>query len=381
MPTILDVARLAQVSKSTASRVLNGFSGTPPEVRERVFAAARALGYEPDASARGLVRRKTETIGVVVAKVGDPFFAAFLRGAGDAAAEAGYSLTITSGEWAEEEVAYQRLIRQRRVDGLLFISGPVLSPKLRQQLSRSDLPVVMVDRDEEDWQLPIDRVNADNRAAIARAVAWLKSRGHTRIAFVGGPSNVPAAQRRLEGYRQGLRDCHLPYDASLELPGDFSPQAGIAALPRLLEVRPRPTAVIAANDLTAIGILRAAAEAGVRIPDDLSVLGVDDIDAAGWVNPPLTTLHQPCYEMGRRGVELLLSRIEEKALQTRANSRTGNPPTPEPGTPTEVLHEVLSMQLVVRESVAEIRGTHRREDDLPSGSCADAAGRMGGERR
>ena len=346
VPTILDVARLAQVSKSTASRVLNGFSGTPPEIRERVFAAARVLGYEPDAAARGLVRRRTETIGVVVAKVGDPFFAAFLRGAGDAAAKAGYSLSITSGEWAEEGVAYQRLIRQRRADGLLFISGPVLSPRLKQQLSGSDLPIVMVDRDEEDWQLPIDRVNADNRAAIARAVAWLQSQGHTRIAFVGGPGSAPAAQRRLEGYRQGLRDCRLPYEASLELPGDFSPQAGMDAIPRLLAASPRPTAVIAANDLTAIGILRAAAGAGLNVPRDLSVLGVDDIDAAGWVNPALTTLHQPCYEMGRRGVELLLARIEEQTEQAGSTGPAGS------GIPRPPVHEVLPMRLVVRESVA-----------------------------
>ena len=356
VPTIMDVARLAQVSRSTASRVLNGYTGTPAAVRERVLAAARALGYEPDAAARGLARGRTENIGVVVADVGDPFFAPFLRGAGEAAAAAGYSLTITSGDWAREEAAFFRLVRQRRADGLLFISGRELSPGLAEALRQCELPMVMVDRDEDEWDLPIDRVDANNREAMADLVQWLFSQGHERIAFVGGPGDLPAAVRRLEGYRLGLERSGLTFRPELVIPGDLRLSGGQQALGVIASQNPRPTAVIAANDLMAIGILKAASAARIRVPDDLSVVGVDDIPAASWVTPELTTLHQPCYEMGRRGVELLLARIGERQAKVPAAGDGER----EPAGHTGPRHEWIPFRLVVRASVRPVKDSKTR---------------------
>ncbi|MBE3584132.1 MAG: LacI family DNA-binding transcriptional regulator [Limnochordaceae bacterium] len=312
MATLIDVASLAGVSRSTVSRVLNGYAGTPPEIRERILKAAAQLGYEPNAAARGLASRRAESIGVVVADLGNPFFAPFLRGAEDAARAAGYSLMVASGDWEAEEAAYLRLVRQRRVDGLLFISGPLLSRRMRRQLLQCRLPMVMADRDEPDWDMPIDQVNADNREAVARTVAWLHERGHERIGFVQGHPDAPAARRRLEGYWEGVQRCGLPGRPEWVWPGDFTATAGEQAFAFWLQLdEPKPTAIIAANDLTALGLVAAARHHGVRIPGELAVVGIDDVEWSAWVAPALTTLHQPRYEMGKAGVELLLERIGE----------------------------------------------------------------------
>lgn len=312
LATLIDVASLAGVSRSTVSRVLNGYAGTPPEIRERILKAAAQLGYEPNAAARGLASRRAESIGVVVADLGNPFFAPFLRGAEDAARAAGYSLMVASGNWEAEEAAYLRLVRQRRVDGLLFISGPLLSRRMRRQLLQCRLPMVMADRDEPDWDMPIDQVNADNREAVARTVAWLHERGHERIGFVQGHPDAPAARRRLEGYWEGVQRCGLPGRPEWVWPGNFTATAGEQAFASWLQLdEPKPTAIIAANDLTALGLVTAARHHGVRIPGDLAVVGIDDVEWSAWVAPALTTLHQPRYEMGKAGVELLLERIGE----------------------------------------------------------------------
>jgi LacI family transcriptional regulator len=296
-PTVADVARRARVSRATVSRVLNQYAHVRPDVRARVQRAMQALGYRPDAVARSLARRETRTLGLVVADITNPFYAETARAVLETAKANGYHVILCNTDnqpRVQEE--YVEVLRQRRVDGIIFGSVFLEDPVV-EALVASDYPCLMYNR-----RLRSRRGNfivLDNLRASRDVTRHLVALGHRRIGFVSGLPNISTAAERLQGYREALRACGLSADRDLIRPGAF--QAGTAqeAARDLLKRRGRPTAIVAGNDLMALGVIQAAAELGVCIPHELAVVGFDDIEIADHPRVQLTTMAQQKAEMGR----------------------------------------------------------------------------------
>jgi LacI family transcriptional regulator len=296
-PTVADVARRARVSRATVSRVLNQYAHVRPDVRARVQRAMQALGYRPDAVARSLARRETRTLGLVVADITNPFYAETARAVLETAKANGYHVILCNTDnqpRVQEE--YVEVLRQRRVDGIIFGSVFLEDPVV-EALVASDYPCLMYNR-----RLRSRRGNfivLDNLRASRDVTRHLVALGHRRIGFVSGLPNISTAAERLQGYREALRASGLSADRDLVRPGAF--QAGTAqeAARDLLKRRGRPTAIVAGNDLMALGVIQAAAELGVCIPHELAVVGFDDIEIADHPRVQLTTMAQQKAEMGR----------------------------------------------------------------------------------
>jgi LacI family transcriptional regulator, galactose operon repressor len=311
MANIREVAGRAGVSPTTVSHVVNATRFVSHEIRARVMEAMTELGYHPNAVARSLRRGRTHTLGLVLPDSANPYFAELGRGIETAAFGRNYSVVLcnTEGEELRERV-YVDLLTRRQVDGLLYVPAGSRVDVLRDLL-RQALPVVLVDRDLPG--APIDVVLSDKRGGAYLATRHLIALGHRRIGCIGGPSSLLMSGQRLQGYRDALAEADLPIDESLVLRGDYHPQSGWAAARSLLASPVPPTAIFAANDLMAIGVLRAAGELGRRVPDDLAVVGFDDIELASYTTPPLTTVSQSASEVGRAAVELLLQRLADPA--------------------------------------------------------------------
>ncbi len=309
--TIRDVARRAGVGVATVSRVLNGTGYVKAETRERVLAAAAELGYVPSQLARGLVRRLSGTVGLVVPDITNPFFPLITRGVEDAASEAEYTVFLcnSDNDPALEANDVQKL-RERRVDGVIFV-GTTERRELVDRLLADGIPVVVMDRQLDHTE--VDTVLVDNLAGARAACRHLIELGHRRIAHAAGHQSTRTGQDRCQGYRVALEEAGLAYDPACVVWGDFTYESGYRAGQVLLGRSPRPTAVFAGNDLIALGVIRAAEEAGLAVPDDLSVVGFDDIQMAALVRPGLTTVRQPAREMGRMAMVMLLERIRGEA--------------------------------------------------------------------
>lgn len=308
--TIADVAGRAGVSTATVSRVLTGASASRPATLARVMAAARELDYRPSAVARALKRRTTLTLGLLVTDIENPFFPQVVRAVEDAAHELGYGLLLcNAADDPQRELAYINLLLERRVDGVVVASSRV-TRRHAALLARSPVPVVLVNSEARGSGLPA--ITTDNRRAARLAAEHLLRLGHTVLAHVTAPPVNAAAGLRLAGVRDALRAAGTPTELAIVM-GDGHVEAGERAVAELLARAPAVTAIVCYNDLTAIGALRAARAAGRRVPADLSIVGFDDIDLAGWTDPPLTTVAQPTAEMGRRAVEHLAARLEAGA--------------------------------------------------------------------
>lgn len=311
MPTIFDVARRAGVSKSSVSRVLNG-GPVSSKTRQAVLDAIQELGYRPNVAARGLVTKRSQTVGFVLTDVADPYYSQIIRGVDAALSEKGYSLVLCSARWDNErELSYIRLLAEHRVDGLLVLSGQTTSSEhiLHALSEEMERPIVVIDR-----SIPgagFDTIGVDDFAAAAGAVRHLINLGHTRIAHVTGPLNYHSGVHRLQGYRHALAQAGIPVDDSLIVPGDFTKRGGYEAAAKLFSRSEPPTAIFAANDVSALGVWQAAREWGLRIPEDLALVGFDDIELLSLADIPLTTVRQPRYDYGYMGTQMLLARIEE----------------------------------------------------------------------
>jgi LacI family transcriptional regulator len=306
-PTIADVARAAGVSTATVSRALSGAPGLRPETRERVLAIARQLGYRPSGVARALKRGMTRTLGLIVTDIANPYFPAVVRAVEDAARQHGFTVLLGNGdEDPDREAAYLELLAERRVDGLIVASG-ALGERHRRWLVDAPVPVVLVNSALPDTPLPA--ILSDNRAGGRLAAEHLLQLGHRRLGHIAGPPSSSATAERLAGIREAMAAWGLdPADLALET-GDGHPSGGAAAMERLLRRQPAPTGVLCYNDLTAIGALRAAHARGLRVPEDLSIVGFDDIEAARYVEPPLTTVAQQVAAMGRWAVDYLVGQF------------------------------------------------------------------------
>ncbi|MGH2868633.1 MAG: LacI family DNA-binding transcriptional regulator [Solirubrobacteraceae bacterium] len=314
-----DVARHAGVSVSTVSYVLNNSGPVATSRRTRVLDAVRVLNYTPNESARSLKRRSTSTIGLVVPDLANQFFALVTEGVERAAAERDVLVVLCAPEATERPVSHHaKLLRSQRLDGVVYLSGTGTSPSLILELARSG-PVVLVDERISGFELPA--VVSDGRRGAREVAAYVLEQGHTRLAIIGGPQVLWTAEQRLAGYREALAAAGLDPDAIPVLVGDYRQQSGAELAERVLAGphAQRPTAFLCANDLMAIGALEYCRSAGIRVPEDLSIAGFDDVPIAKLLTPALTTVSQPARDMGYRAAsllfELLADGLDDKPIE------------------------------------------------------------------
>ncbi|WP_030623807.1 LacI family DNA-binding transcriptional regulator [Streptomyces sclerotialus] len=350
--TIPDVAREAGVSRSTASRALADYGSVSPEARERVRAAAEKLGYRPNLLARSMITGRTHTLGAIVADIQNPFFAGVTRGITDAARAAGYQVLLAN---TDEDVAAERaavkMLRDKHVDGLIVAPAATTETGHLAAAHTAGCPVVLLDRQAPG--LPADSVTVDNHGAAQDAVRRLLAAGHRRIALVSllgsapadDSADAPAAPadpvstglERIEGYRAALREAGLTDTDTYLRTGTFHREDPADLTAGLLSLPEPPTAVFATDSMIALGVLSAARDHGLRVPDDLSVVTFDDTDWARAVRPRVSVVAQPVQELGARAVQSLIARIE--------------------GTTRAPEHTVLDTEFIDRESIAPPPGT------------------------
>ena len=315
MVTIHDVAERAGVSATTVSHVINQTRRVSPELRQRVLDALDALGYQPNALARSLRRKQTFTIGLVIPDNANPFFAEMARGIEDEAFNSNYSVILCNSDGRiERESAALDVLLKRQVDGIILAPAGE-SASTVNMLNQRGTALVVIDR-----ELPgsmADCVLADHQAGARTAVEHLINLGHRRIGCISGPGELAPSAARVDGYRTALRAAGLRADPALLYPGNFSDHSGHQGAQVLLALPDPPTAIFACNDLMAIGVIAAAAEHGIRVPEDLSVVGFDDIHLAAFFNPPLTSVAQPKYELGKVATALLVERLRDRSLPPR----------------------------------------------------------------
>jgi DNA-binding LacI/PurR family transcriptional regulator len=310
-PTLHAVAARAGVSKSSVSRVINGEPTVAPEIRQIVMAAVTELGYVPNGAARNLVTQKTNTIAIIVSDPpaglvsDDPMFAMVVRAASRALEAAGKQVSLVLAGSDESRLRVEQYLAAGHVDGAMLVSMDGSDP-LPAVLARTGLPIVSHGRLATAAVMPY--VDNDNVGGATKAVQHLLSQGRQRIATISGPLDMRAAQERLNAYRQSLQDTDRRSIVAL---GDFTRISGAEAMRQLLQDDPQLDAVFAANDLMAIGALRTLREAGRRVPDDVAVVGFDDIEAALYTTPPLTTVRSPMGEQATRTVRLLLDLLAD----------------------------------------------------------------------
>lgn len=335
--SIKDIARAAQVSHSTVSRALSDSPLVSDETKARIQTLAREMGYSPDAQARSLVMGRTQTIGVVVTTLTDPFIAEIVQAVEDTAHQHGYSVILaSSGSEPEREIAAVEMLQSKRVDGVIVTSSRV-GATYQEYLERLGVPVVLINNHGEQTSQRARpytfSISVDNRQGARLATEHLLARGHRRIAYVTGAMGHSDDLERLAGYRHALSRARIAHDRSSVIQGTGRADAGERALPKLMTLRQRPTAVFCYNDMTAIGLMHAARQAGISVPSDLAVVGFDDIPFASYVRPALTTIAQPTPDMGRQAVEMALALVGQDGLPL-----------------DQVTHVVVQGQLVVRES-------------------------------
>jgi DNA-binding LacI/PurR family transcriptional regulator len=314
-----DVARLARVSRSTASRAITGAPGVSEAARAAVERAARRLNYSPNRAARSLVSGRSDLIGLVIPEptsrlFGDPHFPRLIRGVNEELAHRDRQLVLFTPQSAIDEQRLEgHLARGQIVDGVLFVSLHGADP-LPARLVRQGVPVVVSGRPLSSAE--ITYVDVDNPRGAATATRHLLAGGRRAIATIAGPQDMVAGQDRLAGYRQAMADAGL-LDRSLEEAGDFTQESGYAATRALLERRPDLDAIFSASDLMALGAMRALREAGRQVPGDVAVVGFDDSPAAASAEPPLSSVRWPLDEMAREMTRLLLRAIEDRSLPRR----------------------------------------------------------------
>src|SRR5438477_3694283 len=317
MVTIKDVAREANVSVATVSRVLNGSGPVIDETRRLIREVAGRMRYAPHSGARSLITSKTQTLGVLLPDLYGEFFSEIIRGMDDTAQKNGFHLLISRAYADRNGIETAMRAMRGRVDGVVAMS-PDLDEESLLNLP-STIPVVLlcsVPRGNE-----IDSLTIQNSRGAREMVAHLVSRGHRRIAIIKGSARNYDAAERLRGYRMALREAGIAPEASLEREGDFTEAAGYTAALKLLALQSRPTAIFAANDSMAIGALSALRESGVPVPEEMAVAGFDDIPLARYMDPPLSSVHVPICELGARAVQLLLHGITHKNDHTRRRER------------------------------------------------------------
>jgi LacI family transcriptional regulator len=317
-----DVAKHAGVSLSTVSYVVNDSGPVAADRRARVIDAIRVLNYTPNESARSLKRRSAATIGLVLPDLANQFFALVAEGVERAASERDVLVVLCAPEATDKpDRQHAELLRSSRLDGVVYLSGTGTEPRSILELARSG-PVVLVDEQISGFDLPA--VVADGRRGSREVARHVLEQGHERIAIIGGPTQLWTAGQRLAGYREALAAGGLDPDATPLLVGDYRQSSGAELAEQALggPAKERPTALLCANDLMAIGALEHCKSANVRVPDDVSIVGFDDVPIAALVSPRLTTVRQPAHEMGYWAATLLFELLGD------AGNSQPHPPFP-----------------------------------------------------
>jgi DNA-binding LacI/PurR family transcriptional regulator len=314
--TMRQIAARARVSVGTVSHVINNTAGVREPVRKRVLEAIERLGYQPSLLARGLRRNQTTIIGVIIPDISNPFFPLVVRGVEDIAYQNSYRLMLCNTDNdAQKEQVYFNELRAYRMAGLIVI--PSADSRLVPLAGGTggEIPVICLDRCPDGWKG--DTVTVDNEEGAYQAIRYLLELGHRRIACIAGQLHVTSGLERLKGFKRALRGAGISIAPEYIQEGRFDRLSGYEKALMLLQFSPRPTAIFAANDLVALGVLAAMRELGLRCPEDVSLVGFDDLELASFTNPALTTVAQPAYQMGARAAGLLFERLRGEEIPTR----------------------------------------------------------------
>jgi len=331
MSTILDVARIAHVSTATVSRVLNSPGKVRAETRQRVYRAMDVCRYKYNALARDFATKRSHTIGLILPSITNPIFAESTRGVQDFAGEHGYQVILGNSYYQyKKEARLVALLRERQVEGLL-ITTTDLKGEILKSLVHEGFPFVLLYSTIRKG--PLWAVGVDNFSGGYRATEHLIKQNHRRIAMLAGSFHFSDRSfHRWHGYKKCLRDHNIPYDPALLRQTDYSLVSGKEGVKKFLSLRMPPTAVFCSNDFIALGAIEGARQMGLKLPEELSIVGFDDIEISSFVTPSLTTIRQPAYAMGKLGAEALVQRL---------NNGLSKP-----------VHKLLETSLVIRESTA-----------------------------
>ncbi len=331
-PTIKDVANLAGVHPSTVSRVINDNSRISEKTKNKVLLIIKKLGYTPNAIARGLKTKRTQTLGMLIPDITNPFFAELARGVEDAANKNNFNVILcNTDDKLKKERTYLEILRGKRVDGLILGTAHIRDKSILE-LEKKKFPYILVSRNIEG--LDKNCVIVDDVAGGIMVTEYLIKLGHRRIAHITGPLKTRSALNRLKGYKLALKKYEIEYRDELVGEGDFRIKGGYQVMKRFLKLAEPPTAIFAANDLLALGAIQVILKKKYHIPEDFCIIGFDDIRLASFVYPPLTTVRQPMLEMGALAVKMLLKIIEGGEFNQKK--------------------EILEPKLIIRESCRKI---------------------------
>ncbi len=326
-PTIYTVAKQAGVSIATVSRVLTNSNKVRPATREKVLRTMEEMGYHPNVAARRLALQTSGTIAMLFPDLSGPYYSMVISGVDQEASRHDYTLLIYGTHEKTASAGRFMQLLASKVDGFIIMTRTLEEHHLAH-LSRQRIPFVMLGLQHPT--LHCDSVMVDNRGGAYNAVLHLAGHGHRRIAFIGGPEDSSAHHERLQGYQDAMQTAGLPVEPGLHVSGRFLYEGGRLAAEKLLSLADKPTAIFSANDEMAMGVLDIANSHGIKVPDQLAVVGFDDIQAAAYTRPPLTTMRQPMKRLGEVAAQLLLYRLSDRNAPLR--------------------HEVFSSQLIIRQS-------------------------------
>lgn len=334
VPTIKEIAQIAQVSPMTVSRAINNSPRVREETREKILRIADRLGYAPNRIARSLVSKKSNLISLIVADISNPFFAEMARGIEDKAREKGYNVIFSSTDDDTKNLESSvRLMREVGVDGFIIAAVGLKEP-IVDELVEQNFPVVLINRSVKKNH--VNYVGVDNHKGAYLAVEHLIKKGYRSIGIITGKTSVSTGTERLQGYRKALRDHGLKINRNHVAQGSFTKEHGKKAALKMLALKKRPEAIFAASDHIALGVMDAAGESGLDIPEDLALVGFDDTNFSSNAKIRLTTVSQRKYEMGERGVQILIDLIERQQ-------------------PDYINQIVLEPRLIIRESCGRQR--------------------------
>jgi LacI family purine nucleotide synthesis repressor len=316
MATIKDVARLAGVSTTTVSHVINKTRFVAESTQEKVMAAVKTLNYAPSAVARSLKCNSTRTIGMLVTQSTNPFFSEVIDGVESYCYRQGYTLILcNTGGLYEKQRDYIRMLAEKRVDGMLVICSDLTEELLEMLEAYGDIPKVIMDWGPKSSQA--DKIIDNSEAGGYLATKYLIDRGHHAIACLSGQLSKAACQERIQGFRRAMAEANLTPTEDWILEGNFECDTAVLAADKIIAMDEKPTAVFCFNDTMALGLMSRLQQRGIKIPDEISVIGYDNIETSEYFSPPLTTIHQPKRRVGKNAFEILLERIRNKEHERR----------------------------------------------------------------
>jgi len=312
--TIKDVAKKAGVGLGTVSRVLNNHPSVSEETRKKVLDAIKELDYNPNAIARSLKVKYTKSIGVMIPDISSAFYPDIVRGIEDIANEYKYNIILLNTDLKrEKEKEALIMLKEKKVDGILFISNTI-SEKLKRDFKKINIPIVLIATKDDESEFY--SVTIDNERAAYEATKYLIKLGHKRIAMLAGKKEDPnAGIPRINGYKRALEESGLKLDENIIFYGDYKFKSGYQNMLKIIKLKDKPTAIFSASDTMAVGAASCAMQHGFKVPDDFSIIGFDGVELAEYFYPPITTVKQPRYEMGAKGMEMLIKILQGEDVE------------------------------------------------------------------